>query len=115
MFAISVVALVKSLEQTVRDSLIWQPDQKQSVASSLRWLYSEFIGQAGRRIANSLLIDRLYGGLSPGKYFSYCYELRSRIVHSGHIPENVDLLEVSNVLHQFVGDLLQASIGIPAI
>ena len=103
--------LVSSLEAQVRSATI-AADQRQSLLGSLAWLHDESIGQAGRRIAASVLGE--YGGLSPSKFFTRCYELRSMIVHSGAVPSDVDLLDVANDLHRFVGDVLHTSIGIPS-
>lgn len=107
-----VVALVKELEDGVRKSQVL-PAAKQSLLGSLQWLHQESIGQAGERTADAALPGRQYDSLPPGKYFRRCYELRSQIVHSGRVPDDIDLLELTNVLHGFVGDLLHATIGVP--
>jgi hypothetical protein len=107
-----VIAVVEGLEKMVTESTL-NPKAKQSLRSSLAWLHQESIGQAGRRVASTLLPGATYRGVDPGKYFRQCYDLRSTIVHSGRVPSDVDLLEVVNQLHGFVGDLLHAAIGIP--
>ena len=109
-----VIELVELLEKTVSTSDVLAAEKK-SLLSSLKWLHNESIGQAGRRRADTLLAGRTYDGRTPGRYFSSCYELRSRLVHSGHIADDVDLLVVSNTLQQFVGDLLHSSLGVAGI
>lgn len=58
--------------------------EKDSVVGSLRWLLNETICQAGRRLAESLK-GRAYMEQTPAKFFTSCYELRSRLVH-GYYP-----------------------------
>ncbi len=106
--------VVTTLEAVVTNSAL-TADQKKSLLSSLQWFHNESIGQAGRRTAQSLLPQGKYADRNASKYFSWCYDLRSTIVHSGQVPKDVDLLAVTNELHRFVGDLLHASIGIPAV
>jgi hypothetical protein len=103
--------VVRQLEDLVESSQV-EKREKQSLHGSLRWLYEESISQAGRRTARRLLPDGSYGGKSSDKYFSERYELRSTIVHTGRVPATIDLLDVTNELHRFVGDLLHAGIGI---
>jgi hypothetical protein len=109
----AVISLVTSMEEAVSSSTV-APHEKKSLLSSLTWLHDESIGQAGRRTADALLVGQTYESRKPGKYFSDCYELRSRLVHSGQVAADVDLLNVANSLQRFVGDLLHASIGIAA-
>jgi len=105
--------VVTDLQSVVANSALDEAE-KQSLAGSLRWLHQESIGQAGKRIAATLLPTGTYGGHDAAKYFRKCYDLRSTIVHSGRVPDDVDLLDESNELHRFVGDLLHAAIGVPA-
>jgi len=88
---------------------------RQAVQSSLEWLKRESIGQAGRALADRLLRDSQYLGMNSRKFFAYCYNLRSQILHSGK-PSNdsVDLLELANATQQFVGDLLNEALATPA-
>jgi hypothetical protein len=109
-----VVSVVKDLEALVNASSLPPADVK-SLIGSLKWLHDESIGQAGRRVSRSLLGSRSYAGISAEKFFTRCYELRSTIVHSGRTPPQIDLLEQSNHLHAFVGDILHAALSIPAL
>lgn len=112
--AAEVIALVELLESSVQNARI-SSDERQSILGTLVWLRTESIGQAGRRLAEQLLVGNVYSGMSPGKYFRHCYELRSAIVHTGRVPKGVDLLDVTNELHRFVGDLLHATISMPPV
>lgn len=73
---------------------------------SLNWLYKESISQAGRKLADRLT-GHNYMDMDAKKFFTYCYGLRSKLVH-GSVPrptrEEVDLASVD--LESFVGDLL---------
>ena len=109
----AVKAVVSSLEAAVNASQL-APGAKRSLLSSLEWLHNESIGQAGRRTARELLGEEQYGGMSAEKYFQESYTLRSIIVHSGRVPDSVELLDASNELHRFAGDLLHAHIGLQA-
>lgn len=107
----AVLSIVKESEVAVDSSELPHRDKK-SLLGSLSWLHTESIGQAGRRTANELLEGCTYGDNSPGKYFTECYELRSKIVHTGHVPKEIELQQVATELYRFVGDLLHAAIGI---
>lgn len=100
--------------QTVIDQLIDAVEnsdvdktQKDSLLGSIRHMRSESISQAGRRIAAERIAGRAYRGLSPPKYFTSCYQLRSRLVHgSDPYPTADDVREECEVLEVFVSDLL---------
>ena len=82
-------------------------DEKSSILGSLNWLKNESIGKTGQRLASSKLGQRTYNNLSPSKFFSACYELRSRLVH-GHtsLDELRDVSTMAAQLEVFVSDLL---------
>lgn len=77
-----------------------------SILGSLRWLYKESIGQAGRRLA-SRLEPRRYMDEAPAKFFTQCYTMRSALVH-GHTtrPSAADVGLRAASLEVFVSDLL---------
>lgn len=88
-------------------SLEVDDNTRQSLQGSLSWLNRESIGQAGRALAKRVLPNESYLGLPSDKFFGYCYEVRSQIVHSGKTSDkSVDLFELANVLSEFTGDLL---------
>lgn len=78
----------------------------QSIIGSLRWLYTESIGQAGRRLASGL-IPREYMGKHPVHFFTECYALRSALVH-GHAerPKAGEVGSHAASLEVFLQDLL---------
>lgn len=79
------VAHVDRWIQEVRESELSR-DEITSLVSSLEFLRLESIGRAGRRLAQRLG-DRRYGDPvkeAPAKFFTDCYELRSRLVHGAH-------------------------------
>jgi hypothetical protein len=81
-------------------------EERRSLEGSLRWLYVESISQAGRRLVESLG-DRMYESMTPVKFFTRCYDMRSKLAH-GHVPrptqEEVGLLAAS--LQVLVGQLI---------
>jgi hypothetical protein len=83
-------------------------NERDALIGSLRMLQQESVGQAGRRLAESLG-DREYMGESPTTFFTRCYELRSSLVH-GHYPrpESGEVGSRAANLEGFVGDLLGA-------
>ncbi|HPC35292.1 MAG TPA: hypothetical protein P5268_03315 [Candidatus Marinimicrobia bacterium] len=83
------------------------PDEKKSIINSLSWLKLKSIGQAGRELAKGKLGNKKYYNLSAPKFFTYCYEVRSNLVHSGRKPPDYkELGELSNELIKFVSNLL---------
>ena len=83
-----------------------------AMLGSLQRLKRESIGQAGRALAERLLGGKVYEGQTPAQFFSLCYRLRSSILHSGKVPEEItDFLSVCATAHAFVCDLLIASFG----
>lgn len=95
----------------------WKVDEvtKKALMGSLERLRSDSIGQTGKSLCERLLPHKEYGGRSAGKFFRYCYDLRSEIVHSGKPKDGVDLLHLSNACQAFVGDLLLASFDLPEL
>jgi hypothetical protein len=80
--------------------------ERESLAGSLQLLLRESISQAGRRLSTRLGSQK-YLDMSAPKFFTYCYDLRSKIAH-GHVPrpnrEEVDKAAAN--LEAFLGDLL---------
>ena len=97
---------VDELIRLTKESTTLPEDEKKSLLGSLEQLYTESIGQAGRKLAKKLG-NRKYLGHSPREFFTYCYNLRSWLVH-GDVPpptrEEVD--QAATKLQDFVGDLL---------
>lgn len=80
--------------------------ERDSLRGSLVWLRDESIGQAARRLAETLE-PRTYADSAPAAFFTRCYEMRSALAH-GRLPrpdrDEVDTLAAN--LEIFVGDLL---------
>lgn len=104
----------KLVEQTRSASL--SEDEKNSMIGALSWLNKESIIQAGRRLALSRLDDRSYNELSAPDFFSYCYRLRSNLVHGNlPIPTFEEIGKAVATLETFVADLLTSPfLGPPA-
>lgn len=105
------LAHVDSLIQQTKNANL-ADQEKKSIVGSLEWLRLESINQAGKRIVNERLGNRLYIGMTATKFFTHCYRIRSNLVH-GSLPaptyEEVNALAAT--LEVFVSELLT----IPAI
>jgi len=84
------------------------PDaERTSIEGSLCFLKDESFRQAGKRIVAARLGDREYEGKTAEKYFSDCYNLRSRLVHGKDpIPTWAEVNQANGALERFVSDLL---------
>jgi hypothetical protein len=94
--------LIDQLISCVNNSNI---KNKDSIKGGLEGLRQESIGQAGKRLVSNL--SNNYLDLIPERFFSFCYSLRSKLVH-GHIPRPT-FEEVGNVcgaLENLVADLI---------
>lgn len=81
--------------------------EKDSMIGTLSWLRNESINQAGKRLTSNRLGSRLYGDKSAPEFFSYCYQLRSNLVHGNlPIPTFEEVGNVTGILELFVSDLL---------
>jgi hypothetical protein len=70
------------IEATQRSAL--PQSEVSSIVVSLKWLRTESIGQAGRRLVD-VLQGRRYMDEAPARFFTRCYEVRSKLVH-GAVP-----------------------------
>jgi len=104
------IDLVCSMIQLVKSSVL-EKSVKASMQGSIQWLKKDSISQSGRKLCGSLLPENEYMGMSSTKFFTYCYGVRSNIVHSGgNSTQEIDLLDLSNTMQLFVKDLILASI-----
>jgi hypothetical protein len=98
---------VDNMIKLTEDNASIEISQKKSLLGSLKWLFNESISQAGRRLAKDKLKDRLYNNMEASKFFTHCYDLRSKLVHC-----NISILNLSEIgiaipqLEIFVSDLL---------
>ena len=97
--------VARVLQQT--DALSIGDSDKQAFRTGLQSLKRESIGQAGRALATRCLGESTYLDMTPAKFFSHCYGLRSQILHAGKTSDaTVDLLIVGNAMQQCLGDIL---------
>jgi hypothetical protein len=105
----AVQHMVERMEQIIKEGEL-DEGHRASMLGSLQWLKRESIGQAGRALADRLLGGKVYDGQEPARFFTFCYELRSSILHLGKVPAEItDFLSVCTTAHTFVCDLLIAS------
>jgi len=89
--------------------------ERASMLGALRWLANESISQAGRHLSAERLGERIYMDLPSPKFFTYCYGLRSALVH-GRIPYPTfdEVASTVGQLEVFVADLLTVQfLGMP--
>jgi hypothetical protein len=87
------------------------PEEKQSLLGALSWLRYESINQTGRRLAEKYLGGQVYMNMKPPSFFSYCYNLRSRLVHSEHpLPPQQEIGAAVAQLEMFVSDILSGEL-----
>lgn len=102
----AVIAAVASLEAVVQKAELDEATRS-AMLGSLRWLRQESVGQAGRALVTSVLGQATYGGLEAVRFFTYLYDLRSQILHTGKPKDaQLDLLGVCNEAQRFVADLI---------
>jgi hypothetical protein len=103
----NAMAHVESMIAATEASELLSADEKRSLMGSLKWLKSESINQAGRRLASDRLRERKYMEKKAPAFFSYCYGIRSRLVHGGHpLPTQQEIGSVVAQLEVFVSELL---------
>jgi hypothetical protein len=105
----TAVAHVQSLIQLTRDADLPE-DEILSILGPLKWLKSESIGEAGRRLMLRLG-DRQYDDDSSVALFRRCYRLRSDLIH-GKVPRpnQSDVESAAMHLEAMLGDLLSGEL-----
>jgi hypothetical protein len=98
---------VEKLMGITKESKELTVTEKESLLGSLRWLKNQSINHQGRKIAKDRIGSKLYSGKSPEDFFSYCYHIRSRLVH-GDTSDAItkEIRSVVSTLEIFVSDLL---------
>jgi len=95
--ALKAKTLRSKVDKITRDSII----------SSIENLKYQSIGQAGRILSSQLIPNEHFDGKPSADFFSYCYNLRSQILHSGTIADkSVDIRQLANVMEEFVHRLI---------
>lgn len=103
----AALAHVEDLIELTRTSADLSQSERNSILGSLRWLKTESIGESARRLLTDRLSNHQYMGMSPGRFFKHCYELRSRLVHGSEpFPSRDDVATASANLETMVGDVL---------
>ena len=124
-FLLLVIALEALLEPQPRsaeaqahvDSLIaattvstLSDDEKDSLCSALSTLKKESISRTGRRLAESVLGERVYNFLPPGPFFAKIYKIRSDMVHRGDLDAETVHSLIGEV-DRFVADIVSTRIA----
>jgi hypothetical protein len=103
------VQYIQGFMKQIKESALPE-DQKNSLLGRLGWLLGESISKAGQRLAREKLRDKTYEGKSGAEFFSYIYDLRSRLVHGQEpFPGFQEIHAMAAPLKLFVSDLLTAS------
>lgn len=86
-------------------------EEKRSLLGSLKWLKCESISQTGRKLASGRLGDRKYMEKQAPVFFSYCYGIRSQLVHGEHpLHTQQEIGSAVAQLEVFVSDLLSGDL-----
>lgn len=102
---------VEQLIDQTRKSKLLTNTEIDSLLGSLRWLLQESIGQSGRRLASERLGNRTYLDRSPASFFTFCYSIRSCLVHGQTpFPSRDEVSSVVAALEVFVSELLSGSL-----
>jgi hypothetical protein len=111
----SAKKVVDYLIEYTKDSQLDKQD-KDSIMGSLRWLYKESISKSLREIAQNYLGDRKYNNMCAKKFINQCYDIRSKLMHTGKVDIKViNLGKLAAQLNVFVSDLLVEMTGISNI
>jgi hypothetical protein len=103
--------VIEEFIRATQESASLSDKEKNSLLGSLKWLLDESINQAGRRLAEEKLGSRVYAKKTAPSFFSYCYDLRSRLVHGKYpLPEQGEINSAAGQLEVFVSDLLSGQL-----
>ena len=102
---------VESIIETTNSSKVLCSKEKKSLLGSLQWLRYESINQTGRKLAEDCLKGRTYMNKEAPSFFSYCYNLRSRLVHgTPPFPSQQEIGSAVSPLVMFVSDILSGEL-----
>jgi len=96
---------VQSLIEATKNCLDLSLIERDSLLGRLNWLLKESISKTGREFVNQRLGQRLYNNMPSDKFFTYCYNLRSKIVHKGTYS-HADIGTITPELERFASDIL---------
>jgi hypothetical protein len=98
---------VDNLIKVTENNLEITKTERKSLRGCLRWLRSESIRQAGKRVVKQRLENREYHHKFGEAFFLDCYDLRSRLVHGEPpLPAWGEINSVTGDLERMVSDLL---------
>ena len=101
------MALVDSFLEEVAHSAALSTKEKDSLSGSLRYQRLQSISEAARTLVSTRLGGRRYMELSPAKFFTTCYTVRSWLVHGAEPrPPYQEVGRLAATLEVFVCDLL---------
>ncbi len=107
----AAVSHVESIMAATNRAESLSTEEKQSLCGALSWLRFESINQTGRRLAERYLGGRVYKNMKAPSFFSYCYGLRSRLVHGKHpLPSQQEIGLAAAQLETFVSDILSGEL-----
>jgi CII-binding regulator of phage lambda lysogenization HflD len=99
----------KIIEQTENEESL-ENGEKESFINAFGSLKSESISKAGRKLVEKKLGHKKYKNLSAVKFFSECYQIRSKLVHgTSSLPTREEVAQYAGELEVFVSDLLTDS------
>ena len=102
---------VESMIAATHRSETLSPVEKKSLLGALSWLNYESINQTGRKLAEKCLGEQLYMNKKAPSFFSYCYNLRSRLVHGRHpMSSQQEIGSAVAQLEMFVSDILSGEL-----
>ncbi len=108
--------VVENLLELVKSAHELDEEDRQAMLGSLGRMRNESIGQACRRLAEECGGKTTYGKMGAAQFFSWCYAVRSKLLHQGDLPESDEALRKSvNELDRMVADLLvaEARVAVP--
>jgi hypothetical protein len=98
------------IDQTKTNDMLSESD-RQSLIGSLNWLRSESISHAGRRLVMEKLGNREYMEMRADRFFTHCYDLRSRLVHAATpLPTRDEVAKTVATLENFVAHMLSGAL-----
>jgi hypothetical protein len=100
------LAYIDDFIQQIKSSGIAEPEKSSLIGQLHDYVRHVSIGQGGKRLAEHILGDALYGDKPAPAFFSYCYGLRSDLVHGNTSPPLEEISRIGASLEDFVADLL---------
>jgi hypothetical protein len=103
----AALQLVDAFTEAVAGASGFSEGEQASLLGSLRYLRDDSISRTGRRLATARLGQRSYARKRADKFFTYCYDLRSAIVHRGQFDSDNGAADLPiGDLDHFVADLI---------